>query len=127
MIEKEKLYDAIKHCWAKETCHPEYTPKWSPNLPSFGQCAMVSLLIQEIYGGKIVFDRTNSHVWNVLDNGDEIDLTRDQFTKGEVIKQEGEITREDMLGNDSSRKAKVKERYEIYRKKVLDYLGIDKF
>jgi hypothetical protein len=53
---------------------------------------VTSLVVQDIFGGELlaagVFrdgERVESHMWNRLPGGIELDLTRDQFTNGEVI------------------------------------------
>lgn len=66
-----------KSCWAADTSAGGYTPEH----PSTGQCAVTALLVQDLHGGKIVRTTTpeGSHYFNVI-NGQEADLTRDQFT-----------------------------------------------
>ena len=52
-----------------------------------GHCAPVSVLVRRIYGGEIVGQTlavgltgyVETHFWNRLPNGKEIDLTSDQF------------------------------------------------
>ncbi len=53
---------------------------------------MTSLVVHDIFGGEFlaagVFrngERVESHMWNRLPGGADVDLTRDQFAKGEVI------------------------------------------
>ena len=61
---------------------------WISKNPLFGHCAVVSLLAQDIWGGEILraslsntyFANLRSHYWNLLENGLEIDFTKEQFT-----------------------------------------------
>jgi hypothetical protein len=48
--------------------------------PSFGQCAVTAMLVQDIFGGELMrgINEGDSHYWNLID-GREVDLTRDQF------------------------------------------------
>jgi hypothetical protein len=61
---------------------------WSSKDPFHGTCAVVAILINELFGGEIVrasleklpqYSHMRSHYWNKLPNGVEIDLTASQF------------------------------------------------
>ena len=54
---------------------------WSPANPSFGQCAVTALVIQDHVGGELLRAAVDGvpHYWNRLPDGREIDLTRSQF------------------------------------------------
>jgi len=65
-----------------------------------GQCDVTSLVVHDIFGGEIlaagVFqdgERVESHMWNRLPGGLELDLTREQFRNGEVIGEPSVRTR----------------------------------
>lgn len=66
--------------WASTSATPE---EWSPNNPARGQCAVTALVVQDHYGGRLCRAIVNgeAHYWNVLEDGTEIDLTKDQFDK----------------------------------------------
>lgn len=73
------LREWFERAWAAET---SVDPSgWSPTNPSWGQCAVTALNVQDIYGGKLMRAVVNgdSHYWNVTPDGQEIDLTKDQF------------------------------------------------
>ncbi|HWY20742.1 MAG TPA: hypothetical protein VNX26_05935 [Candidatus Acidoferrum sp.] len=55
--------------------------RWSPGVPSFGQCAVTALIVQDLFGGELrrSLIAGGSHYWNRLPSGEEIDLTSDQF------------------------------------------------
>lgn len=57
---------------------------WSPGNPSWGQCAVTSLLVQRHLGGELLRTEVNgiSHYFNRLPDGQVIDLTFDQFPAG---------------------------------------------
>lgn len=76
---------ALRDSWSAATsAEPE---SWNPANPAKGQCAVSALIIQDHLGGQLVRAETakGSHYWNRLPDGTEIDITRDQFTKGELI------------------------------------------
>jgi len=81
---------AIRASWGRDTVDDE--DEWTPDNPSRGQCDVTSLVVHDIFGGDVlaagVFrdgERVESHMWNRLPGGLELDLTREQFKNGEVI------------------------------------------
>ena len=85
-----QIQDAIRASWGRDTADRD--DGWTPENPSRGQCDVTSLVVQDIFGGELlaagVFrdgERVESHMWNRLPGGAEVDLTRDQFTNGEVL------------------------------------------
>jgi hypothetical protein len=81
---------AIRASWAIDTA--DETNDWSPDNPSCGQCDVTSLVVHDFFGGELLSadvtrngTRVESHMWNRLPGGRELDLTRDQFRNGELI------------------------------------------
>lgn len=75
------LARAIREAWrASTSAVPE---EWSPINPARGQCAVTALVVQDHCGGRLCRAIVNgeSHYWNILDDGTEIDLTKDQFER----------------------------------------------
>jgi hypothetical protein len=119
------LEAALRDCWDDETCDP--TDPWDPDNPARGQCGVTSTALSELLGGVLLRadvtlrDGTSNgiHYWNRLDNGLEIDLTRDQFRNGEH------------LGRPSVAKpvrlptARMATRYDLYAARVRHRLGSD--
>jgi hypothetical protein len=54
---------------------------WSADNPAWGQCAVTALVVQDMLGGALLRADVQgvSHYWNLLDDGTEVDLTREQF------------------------------------------------
>ncbi|SFW85432.1 YunG family protein [Amycolatopsis australiensis] len=82
---------AVRRSWGADTCAPEDRPAWHPGNPARGQCGVTALVLNDLLGGDLVRGevhadgrRTDFHWWNRL-AGVEIDLTREQFTAGEVV------------------------------------------
>lgn len=73
----------IQRAWAADTAH---MGQWDPEQPAKGQCAVTALLVQELLGGGIVkadftdIEASGTHYWNMLPNGQALDLTQAQFT-----------------------------------------------
>ncbi|MCX6704849.1 MAG: hypothetical protein NT162_00725 [Candidatus Woesebacteria bacterium] len=113
----------MEHCWDANTCAEWERDKWSSCLPAFGQCAVTALVVQDLFGGKIVKDPDNDHYWNILDDGMEADLSREQFAVGIMLKAKEDRTREYMLTSERSIKAKTPDRYKILRERVRNIFG----
>jgi len=71
---EEKLH---KSC-CKETCFDTRQQFWSHNKPESEQCFVTALLLNDIFGGKVIKAKSSdsmNHYWNLIDEK-EIDLTR---------------------------------------------------
>ena len=97
---KELLYSS----WSKDTCSPSLKDEWHVKNPSLGQCAITSLIVNDIFGGKIMRCMTSSgsHYYNMIEN-QIVDLTVEQF-KGRIPDYEKgeERTREYLLSNEDT-------------------------
>ena len=118
-----RLSDALDISWDADTCAEWERDKWSPCLPAFGQCAVTALVVQDFFGGKLVKDPDNDHYWNIFEDGTECDLTREQFAEGITLLAKEDRTREYMLSNERSIKAKTPDRYNTLRERVRRILG----
>ncbi|MDD2693434.1 MAG: hypothetical protein PHY14_00705 [Candidatus Gracilibacteria bacterium] len=126
LIELEK---ALKKSWSKET---SYCPaEWSESNSSFGQCAITALVVNDYFGGEIVWTEASlpngqkvSHFFNLI-NGKEVDLTRSQFPKDTVIpngieKKKGFATTRDYLLSYENKKGRYEQLKEKVRNALLD-------
>jgi hypothetical protein len=96
------IFNKIRKCWSIETCYPNDRKKWSVHLPETGHCVITALLIQDLFGGFIVFNKEYHHYWNILPNDGEIDLTRKQFSGVEQMRIDGYRPREYFMSNDDT-------------------------
>lgn len=73
---------ALRRAWGAETSADPVG--WTPANPAWGQCAVTALVVQDLLGGRLLRAATveASHYWNLLDDGTEVDLTREQFLDG---------------------------------------------
>jgi len=124
-----ELQEALQKSWCKETAYD--AGDWSKENPAIGQCAVTALIVNDYFGGEIVWaeavqpdGRKISHYFNLID-GKEVDITRTQFPEGTIIPQgaaktkEFKTTREFMLSNDNTKK-----RYEVLKELVSKRLNI---
>jgi hypothetical protein len=118
-----RLHDALEHSWDADTCAEWERDKWNSCLPAFGQCTVTALVVQDIFGGKIVKDSLNDHFWNVFEDGTEADLSREQLPQGVALRITDERTREYMLTSERAIEAKTSNRYNILRERVRNFLG----
>lgn len=95
--------------------------EWSVANPFQGHCAVVSLLVQDILGGKILWATlegtgwSGNHYWNLLPNEEEIDFTAEQFV-GDRPDLRGEPRERDFLLSSEDTKQKyhtLAERYTL--------------
>ena len=104
-MEIKDLKKELLNVWSVETCSPGLKNNWSKDNPSQGQCAITSLIVNDLYGGKIMRCMTSSgsHYYNLI-NDKIIDLTVEQFL-GEIPKYESgeERTREYLLSNEDTK------------------------
>jgi hypothetical protein len=85
-----QIEQAIRASFSADTA--EEDDGWTPDNPSTGHCDVTSLVVHDLLGGEIlaadVFldgERIMAHMWNRVSGGIDVDLTRDQFRKGEVV------------------------------------------
>ena len=123
----DRLKKVLLKSWSKETSY--FPIEWSELNPSFGQCAVTALIVNDYFGGDIVWSEALlpngekiSHFFNRI-NDEEIDLTRSQFPKGTIVPRgiEKKInfasTREYLLSHEDKNS-----RYFALKEKVKKYL-----
>ena len=113
----EGLRNLFLKGWSAETCYPKSKDKWTPENPTFGQCAVTALIVNDLFGGQIVSNSQYHHYWNILEDGTVIDLTKEQW--GDIVIEGHEpSTREYILFSDRARDVQTLERYQILRRAV---------
>jgi hypothetical protein len=83
-----ELEAIIRKAWSKDTSDdPE---EWTESNSARGQCGVTAMVIHELFGGVLLVSdvfrdgvRVETHYWNRLPSGLEVDLTREQFRRGE--------------------------------------------
>ena len=78
---------------------------WTPENPLWGHCAVVALIAQNLFGGKLAraslqdteFHRLHSHYWNLFPDGAARDFTSSQFQGQKLILTVSEVVRSYVL------------------------------
>jgi hypothetical protein len=74
----KRLRKKFEKAWCQQTT---YIADFEPDTPSTGQCYVTAICVQDIFGGLLLQGDVKGvvHFWNRLPNGQEFDLTSDQF------------------------------------------------
>jgi hypothetical protein len=117
---------ALRASWAADTCSPDDLDRagWQPDNPAWGHCDITTLLLHDLLGGDLVVGEVHLdgaqhgfHWWNRLANGVELDLTREQFRRGQVI------TAARVVQRPAGRPARRYHEYLLLRERVAARLG----
>jgi hypothetical protein len=117
-LNEEVLRKAIRRSWNRETSDdPE---RWSRRNPARGQCAVTAMIVQDFFGGELLCGYINltPHYWNLLPDGCELDLTKDQFEEVVISGATVKSTRQFVLSFPETRR-----HYKRLRKLVLAALN----
>jgi hypothetical protein len=122
-ITLSSLEAAIRQSWSRDTS--DDADEWSTANSSRGQCDVTALILRDFLGGDILIAPVipregtprESHAWNRLTSGIELDLTRGQFRAGETFGP-AEV-REPRVATGNS------ERYHRLAGRVRQVLGIE--
>lgn len=110
----ENFASKIRNVWDQKTSTAG--DAWSPYRPEKGQCAVTALLVQDSYGGTLNRALVNgeSHYWNTLPDGTEVDLTRAQFDQPITIEEPQKRERDYLFSSEATVKRynELKERLE---------------
>src|SRR5882672_9692325 len=85
---KPLLKQFFEDAWSIETCYRPWRINYNSRPKSYGQCVVTSLYVYAIFGGQIVRNKKLNHYWNILKDGTELDLTRDQFSLFLIYKKD---------------------------------------
>lgn len=119
-IRIKRLRKKLEKAWCKDTCW--HKPDFYPKNPSGGQCFVTAMVVQDIFGGEIIqgtvrqIDGKMNHYWNKLPNGQEIDLTSDQFVEGDGIHRHPIAIQSNKIVNPNRRC----KRYLLLKKRLIE-------
>ncbi|MEJ8643649.1 hypothetical protein WKI68_24315 [Streptomyces sp. MS1.HAVA.3] len=112
--------------WSAETGEPADISKvpWTPENPAWGRCDITALVVQDLVGGELVLGEVfhdgrpeGYHWWNLLPGGIRVDLTREQFRRGETV------TPGRVVERPGGRLRRRWEEYQLLRQRVIEKLG----
>jgi hypothetical protein len=124
MLSRKEIKEILKAAWDDKTCYPLLKNKWSKELPEIGQCAVTALLIQDLFGGTIVYNKTYDHFWNILPTGKPLDLTRTQFSHYSKLRVDTSIDRNEILYSLNAKRQRTYNRYLLLKKRVKNVLPV---
>lgn len=126
MPERSAVVNAIRSSWAADTCAEG---DWPEDNPAKGQCEPSSFVAWTYLGGDLVLarvlvngDQVEHHYWNRVD-GEDLDLTREQFTEGEVIEEIDLLPYTFLAENMHTMKPEMLRRIELMSERVAAILG----
>lgn len=125
MVNIDILRHSFEKSWSRKTSYPGSRNDWSPHNPAKGQCAVTSLIVNDLFGGKIVYNKDYHHYWNILEDGTEVDLTRGQFGDQVNIKGYSVAGRKYILDSETAALAKTPERYALLKSRVEKLLLVE--
>lgn len=112
------LETICQEIWSMDTCYPACRDQRSENNAALWQCAITSLLIQDYFGGNIVYNQYKNHYRNIID-GCHIDFTLSQFKENDNIHTTYvHVTRDDVLSTNGAKKADTYTRYMLLKSSV---------
>jgi hypothetical protein len=83
-----ELEAIIRKAWCRDTS--DDPDDWKESDSARGQCGVTAMVIHELFGGVLLVSdvsrdgaRVETHYWNRLASGIEVDFTREQFRRGE--------------------------------------------
>ena len=85
-----------------------------------GQCVPTAIIIQDLFGGKLAYDRVRFHMWNELPDGSQQDFSRSQSLEGTVLHIDAYKDRKELLLQEGH---EVSERYALLRRRFLQTAG----
>ena len=122
MFDRQQVVKAIRESWSKATSgNPD---EWTPDNPARGQCDASSFVFWELFGGDLVLaevfvdgQRTEHHYWNRID-GEDIDLTGEQFTNGEDVREKQVVPNHQIHEKIPTMRSELRKRVDLMRESV---------
>jgi len=124
MSSEEPIKEIFKKGWDKDTCYPALRKKWRNSSPEVGQCAITALIVHDIYGGEIAYNKIKNHFWNKLPSGKFVDLTKGQFSNPGNLKPDLFIERSEILNSKAAKLFETKNRYNLLKRRVAKELKL---
>lgn len=116
-VEFNKIESIFNKIWSKDTTSYLKQNEWSDNNKALGQCVVTSLVIYDLFGGKLIYDKPNFHVFNELPDGTWQDFSRVQFNNERAFSITRYQDKKEILSNDMGIKNKTEEKYLFLKKR----------
>jgi hypothetical protein len=115
----EQISQAFAQAWAKDTAYPTALIEWSEENKALGQCTPTTAIIYDLFGGRLIYDKANFHMWNELPDGTQQDFSRCQFTDDRTFSIYKYQTKDEALFNEKALAAHTFAKYELLKKRFL--------
>lgn len=113
-----QLESVLKKSRNKDTCYFKSEKEWTADNPCIGHCTITALIVQDYFWGDIVFCSHQDHYWNILPNGEIVDMTKNQMSENDICYIDQKCNRIDLLEGPKAVKAKTKERYMLLKNRM---------
>lgn len=120
----DQLFGILLDVWCRDTAYPNCQKDYDrENDPTYGQCAITSMLVYDMFGGTIHKIRVaggGTHYFNMI-NDHYIDLTRDQFDLYDIPLEydQNEVVLREYCGKN----ADTQKRYQLLIRLVSKWLS----
>lgn len=116
-LDFQRLEKAFRYVWSRETTFPDTKNQWSKENKAFGQCAVTALIIYDLFGGRMIYDKANFHIWNELPDNTQQDFSREQFLEEREFGIYKYKSKEDILSDETGQRTHTLKRYQLLKKK----------
>lgn len=113
----QKMEKAFVDSWSIETTYPDLIYQWNEENKALGQCAPTALVVCDLLGGRLIYDKENFHFWNELPDGTQQDFSRSQFTDKRVFSAYKYKTKNDLLFDESGQRTNILKRYGLLKRR----------
>ncbi|NND01893.1 MAG: hypothetical protein HKN91_03830 [Acidimicrobiia bacterium] len=128
MADTAQVIEAITASWSAATS--ACADQWTKQNRARGQCDVSSFVLWEHAGGDLVLGQVfvdgelvEHHYWNRID-GVDLDLTADQFSGEETIKEMTVVDSATLASNQDQMRQELATRIEILRRAVMARLAL---
>lgn len=122
----KKLEKVFEEVWSNDSTFPDNAKGWSSENKAFGQCAPTSLVVNDMFGGRMIYDKANFHIWNELTDGTQQDFSRVQFKDKRTFSVYKYKIKEEMLNDEIGLRTNLLGRYSLLKNRVVEELGKSK-
>lgn len=113
---------AFEQSWSRQTAYPDSQNNWTSKNKALGQCAITALIIYDLFGGRMIYDKSNFHIWNELPDGTQQDFSRKQFLRNREFTIYKYKTKEDVLFDETGKRTKIDKRYKLLKMRFINNL-----
>ena len=117
IVDLHQIQEAVERAWSTDTAYGD----WTPDVPSLNQCAVTALIVQDLFGGQLLrceMSDGDSHYWNRLPSGVQLDLSTPQFehTEAQPLRETVIIRERDYVLSFPE----TEKRYKLLRQRTLE-------